>query len=77
MPPDGAEPKPAGEAWELILSAEHRRQIQNLATWGFFRGEVTVLNAPDMCIYVQCSEDFDARWLCYGYHGVVIRTFRP
>jgi len=75
MSPDGSDRKPAGEVWEVVLSAAHRHQIQKLATWGFFRGEITILNAPDMCIYVQCQEEFDARWLCYAYHGVLIRTF--
>jgi hypothetical protein len=77
MPPDGADRKPPGEVWEIILTAAHRYQIQNLATWGFLQGGVRILNAPDMCIYVQCWEEFDAKWLCYAYHGVMIRTFRP
>jgi hypothetical protein len=72
-----ADPKTPGEVWEVVLSALYRTQIQNLATWGFFRGEIEILNAPDMCMYVQCTEDFDARWLCLSYRGVVVRTFRP
>lgn len=75
MSPDGAGPKPTGEVWEVILSTAHRYQIQNLATWGFFNGTIKIENAPDTCICVQCSKRFDAVWLCYTYHGEIIRPY--
>lgn len=76
MPPGGADQQPAGEVWELVLTGAYRSQIENLVNWGLFKGRVTILDAPDMCIYVQCEEHFDASWLCYTYHALVVRTFR-